>query len=660
VSCTGKASTCLYTAPTAGKRYLVFQRGHVKVGVYSVMRADLGRLVLRRSSGSVTVDDPVSWSRKIIKKLRQDEKVDVIVAMANLNVESDSPSPVLDYIRELGGRGPDIVLASSMFERGSPKFYLRQIRRGKTLVIGTDRFGRHLARVKLSLTHKAGRYVVSELSVKQHELGTHPKDAWVAAKLKMMMKALCAKVSQPLGKGYFAAPISYAGFLGYMMEVMRRRTRAEVAVINDSGIADTSFPMSGKLTWEKVLRAIRTQTDIGYVLVQGSRLKKLLGAHLGDSESGLHVLGLTKKGGWRVNGRKLVSGHLYRLALTGFIAAGGDDLLKLGGAEKYKSIDVSLRDAATRFFAADGEASYDRKLDVNPKRDFPDLSKRWLLRGSIDVGFGLANVAVKNPSTDVGGNREFAYSLPLLNRDNVTTLSANLDIALGASTIDHALELDVSFNYGHTWTTSQSNNDRFDAESLDRITGSLLYRLPAIRNHFDKARYVPEPYIEGRFITEFTASGVCDVCTDPADASYHYFDLGGTAGIGFTLHPLFFIKMGLVLRGELLTPDQKNPDIKAKPGIYLGYLLRRWKLFARTMHPASLESRLDFYFTDLSGDLRRELTMQSKITLALTRYISLAVNHRLYIFDKRGEEMGIGNDISLGLALSYDFRRQTF
>ncbi|MCK5800581.1 MAG: bifunctional metallophosphatase/5'-nucleotidase [Deltaproteobacteria bacterium] len=659
------------------KRYRIIERDGIRVGIFAVLRKDLHKRILSRGVGRVDAADPVSFSRKLLRTLRTQEKVDVIIVLANVNLENNAPKPVLDYVRRLGKDAPDLVVANAMFERGSKAGYLKEIRRGKTLIVGTDRFGQHLGHAELTLERKDARWHIAQTRVAHLDVRRYPADKKTLPTLQTFLRALCEKVNQPIGKGVFERPITYPEFLDYIMQVMRRRTHAEVAAINDSGIADTSFPMSGSLTWEKILRALRTETNIGYVLITGSRLTAVLGKYATSTGYGLHVLGLKKvKGKWKINGRPLIKGHSYRVATTAFVAGGGDGLVSFKKPESFHNFNIKLRDVTTDFFGGDGEADHDAKIDVNVEKDFPDLGKKWLLYGNVDLGFGLSTVNVSN------GANNARYSLPLLRRSNVASLAGNFDASLGASTRNHSLELDLSLNYGKTWTTipvedpvitGTYQDETTSAESLDRITATFIYKLRAIRNIYGSAWYIPEPYGELRMISEFTASGKCSatLCKNATDQTYHYMDLGGTLGLGLNLHPLFFVKLGAVVRSELLTPQGANPDITEKPGLYIGYLLRRWKVLANPEHPLELESRLDFYFTDLADQLRRELTLSSKLYFSLTRHLALTLGHRLYVFDKRcrnddaackaqGDDASVANDIIFGIAARLDFRAQTF
>ncbi|MBW2735121.1 MAG: 5'-nucleotidase C-terminal domain-containing protein, partial [Deltaproteobacteria bacterium] len=398
VRCRGSEDArCSGLGAEDGQRYQVIERGGLKVGIFAVVRGDLSKRILERSGHDLESIDPVRWSRATITTLRQREKVDLVVALANLNLESDAPGPVLEYLRALGHDSPDIVVANAMFERASRSGYLRQIRRGRTVVVGTDRFGQHLGEAVITL----GKKGVHKVEVRQHAVAEYPPDKKAQPLLDTMIRELCRTTNQPLGKGVFTKPMRYKGALEYLMQVMRKRTRAEVAVLNDSAIADTSFPMKGQLTNEQLLRAIRSETPVGHVSILGKQLIKHFGKHVTKGGTGLNVLGMKKKGKkWRVNGRPLVAGQLYRVAITAFVAAGGDGLIKLKPLETFDGSGTSLRAMTLAFFGADEQAEHDQNSDIDLSKDFPDLGDRWVLYGDFDLGFSLSKVSISNgPAT---------------------------------------------------------------------------------------------------------------------------------------------------------------------------------------------------------------------------------------------------------------------
>jgi hypothetical protein len=204
-----------------------------------------------------------------------------------------------------------------------------------------------------------------------------------------------------------------------------------------------------------------------------------------------------------------------------------------------------------------------------------------------------------------------------------------------------------------------------------------------IRNRVAPGRwFLPVPYAEATVITEFTPENTycTDKCGDGDDDNdvkeeYRFLELGGTIGVGFLLHPYLFAKAGFAVSGELLTPEAALKEIgeerAARTGVYIGYKLRRLKLVSDVRNPLQLESRLDYFATDLRGTRRQELTVQSKLYFGLTPYLYVTASHGFYMFDNRctlpksqcskgANDLAVANDIAIGLDLLLDYRHQIF
>lgn len=642
---------CAYLGD-GGKSYRIIERDGIKVAIIGLVREDLGKTILKRSVGSMSTASPLVETKKLIKEVRETHGANIVVLLASLNLESDAPLPVLKFVRALGDEGPDVVVANAMYESGNSNFWAT-IERGKgAMVVGTDRFGQHLGQVVFHLRKMDGKFVVEKKVAQQHATANDLPNAADSERASKLLREVCRAVDAPLGTAHVSQAMSRDEFMDYIKEIMRSDTNGEVAVLNQSAIADTGFPLEGKLTKEAVLRAIRSETRVGSAWVTGKRLTALLAAHLSESK-GLTVIGLEKvRKTWYVNGRPLVNGQHYRVGMTAFIASGGDGLIKLSGAEEFIPRGKNLRELVVDHFlenrhAADGDAA------VSLKNDFPDPGTKWLLFGDFDFGFSINNVYVAN------GGANPRYSTSSLAKDNVTALRGNLNLLAGATTKNHRVELEVAMNYGQAWTRTQAETDSTSSESQDQIETSVQYRLQLLRHMFGFDRWwVPEPFVQATLRTEFTPSGL--YTENGVDKDFHYMDLGGEVGVGLALHPLLFVKAGMVVRSELLTPAAADPEHTGSPGIYAGYKLGRYKLIDSPRHPLQVESRLDYTFTNLSDRLVQELSLKSKIYFALTRQIHLSATHQFYIYDDRNSPVSVANDISFGIDLLLDYRYQTY
>lgn len=655
------------------RRYLVLERGGLRVGLFGVVREDLETRILGRSARTLDARDPVEVARKLVDELRRGEKVDLVVVLANLNLESNAPEPVLSFVRKLKRDAPDLVVTDNMFYLKGDDFITRIQNDSGPPILGTDRFGQHLGEAVVHYSRDAdGRVSVSRVQVEMQPVASLPPDRRAARLVEDLRGELCRALNQRLGRGRFREPVSQDEFVTYVMEIMRNRVGAEIALLNESAVADTSFPMSGALTREKALRAIRTETHLGTIRMSGARLKKVLASYVGGAP-GLNVLGLTRQGtSWYVNSRTLLDGQHYKVAVTKFVASGGDGLISLL-AEKFWDSGFSLRRVVVDFFEEDRQAALDGDATIDVKSDFPDPWRRWLLYGESNVGVAMSNLSVQNGP---GGKR---YNKPQLLLDNVTALKLEMGIGLGASNRDHAVEADIGLKYGKNWTLTAKDElegkSATGAETVDQVRADFLYRLNLVRNRRAPGRwYLPVPYAEATLISEFTSDNTYTK-SDGREGSYHYLELGGTVGLGFLLHPYLFAKAGFALSGELLTPSEAFAEVgeerAPRTGLYLGYKLRRLKLIASVRNPLQLESRLDYFATDLAGTRRQELSAQSKLYFGLTPYLSVTASHTLYVFDNQctrprsecfqGEnDTSVANSVALGLDLLLDYRHQLF
>lgn len=646
-------------------RYVIVERGGLKIGVFGVVREDLVKRILTRSGKGITVEDVTESARATIAVLRNKEKVDFIVALAAVNVEADTPLPSLEFVRRLGADAPEVIIADTMFERGLGN-YMAQIRRSSgPVILGTDRFGQTMGEAIIYYRRDKGRVYVDHIGVHKHRAVDAKAAAEDAQRSKQLLDGMCRVLDRTIDGAQFAKPMSYSSFMRYALDIMRRNTKAEIALLNESAVADTTFPMSGKLTEEKLLRAIRTETKVGTVWITGDRLKELLGTHLDSDDPSLFIAGVTHKDGdWEVNGRALLSSYEYRVATTAFVASGGDLLVDLD--EEFRPTKTTLRRMVIDFFKSGG-ARLDGDPAIDAESDFTNLGREWLLSTNFSLSVGVDNVSISN------GDHNDRYFRPPLWRDRLVSLNIDARLEFIAESQHHIFEALATAIYSKDWLAWFSWDDTIhrpveatdQVETLDELRIILGYRSRYLRGLVGFNRWwAPEPFIQGVFITEFTPSGMYAV-THPdgsiTDHEYYYMEMIGTVGFGLVLHPMFFPKLGFAYRGELLTPtDARVNHGTSSAGLYTGYNLRRIQVISSPSHPVELESRGDFYFTDLGNRNRIELAAESKLSFGITRVLRFSLTHRFYLIDIHREDISVANDIIASLGVNFDYRRQTF
>ena len=179
------------------ERYLLLERGGLKVAVYSLVREDMASRILERSRGTMAAADPLETARALNKKLRVELKADLVVLIANLNTEGDAPMPVIKFLRKLGKDAPDLVIADTLYDRDNEDF-IGQIRPHKLPpIVGTGRFGQHLGRAAIRYKREGGKVVVSGVDVTVEEAAVQTPDKAAALKVGEIMKELCNTVSVP-------------------------------------------------------------------------------------------------------------------------------------------------------------------------------------------------------------------------------------------------------------------------------------------------------------------------------------------------------------------------------------------------------------------------------------------------------------------------------
>ena len=633
------------------RRVLFLQRGRLRVAVLAVLRQDLPQRILQRSKGSLVVADAVQATRQLLSK--QGKKVDLLLVLADLNHENDTPVPVLRFSDRLQSEVPTVIVANAMYKRGKDTAIAQIHRSDGRLIVGTTRFGHTLGEIVLSYQH-SGQASSRLNGVRVHQYPVEPVSGADEQNrtISTLKRRLCRQLHRPLGPALADPALDRDRFINYLLHVMRNALQTDVALINDSAIATSGFPIAGGITAEAVMRAVRTGSHLATVSLSGTELIRQVGPYL-DTRQNLHSIGLSREGRhWFVNGRPIDADQRYRIATTAFVASGGDKLLRalvtLKNSRRTLSATLSnyLRKGV---YAADN----DPRLDA--ERDFVDLAERWAISATSSFGAGISNVAISNGSA---GDR---YALPLLRRDHVTSTNIDLRLSLNADTRNHTLQTQLQLQYGKTWTRSQGEaSETVSAETLDRVFISLLYRSDHWRNASGNAAwYLPQPYLESILITELTSSGRY---TDGlgVERNYHYADLSGTAGLGFTPHPALFVKLGYASRAELATPQSAGPQGRTAHGVYLGYRLQRWSATLLGSRSLTLDSRLDAYLTNFFSNFRREVTLQTKASFSLTRTIRLSTTHRAFLFGDGDRSTSLANDISVGLDILLDYRRQFF
>lgn len=214
-------------------------------------------------------------------------------------------------------------------------------------------------------------------------------DARLDASVRANFERFRATLGDPLPA---EAPRQREGLEAFVLEAMRERAGAEVAVINHGGLrpVHTQHFQAEFLTRETVMRLLSFDQNLVAGEISGATLQELVAESLtrvdaegAPNKSRLLFAGVTyevedgQPTSVKVNGRPLYEDDPYRVVTTSFLAAGGDNYPQLGVLD---GLEVRVED---------GRPVELRETVVMPRledasRPFVDLERKALWRYSID------------------------------------------------------------------------------------------------------------------------------------------------------------------------------------------------------------------------------------------------------------------------------------
>ncbi len=285
--------------------------------------------------------DPAATAKAVISEYGDD--ADVIVAVTHLGFENDlalaGDVPELDVI--VGGHTHTKVDEPAKV--------------GKTLVCSAYEYGIYLGRMDLGVGDDG------ELSMTGYELmpvtGAAPSDEAVAAVIEEYKKGLSEKLDVVVGTvdtvlNRKAVTEKETNFGDFVADLMREATGADVALVNGGGVRADLGP--GEITLGDVLTALPFGNEVVVLDVPGATLRQAfeLCAREKVGEGGfLQVSGCEYAVGpgsilaaVNVGGGPLDDGVTYRVAMSDFLAEGGDGYAMFASLEPAYKTGLVLYD----------------------------------------------------------------------------------------------------------------------------------------------------------------------------------------------------------------------------------------------------------------------------------------------------------------------------
>ena len=266
VKCKDKKDLRCRHLGSKNRPFIMIHRKGLRVAVFGVIREDLAKNFILENAKGLEIKDPVSHLRPLFKKAREKLGADIIVLLTDVDSADTAPRNVLSMVRTLGPDAPDLVVANGLYNPGSQRssFVSHISRSVGASIVGTSRFGEHVGHVVLKLKKaKNGTVRITDLDLQEHAIRKHRSDESDQQTLKKMMRRLCKKVDVPLGAGVIKRSMSRKDFIRYMLRVLVRRGKGELAMLPDTLFADANFPIKGRITREDIHRAIRFVDPVG-------------------------------------------------------------------------------------------------------------------------------------------------------------------------------------------------------------------------------------------------------------------------------------------------------------------------------------------------------------------------------------------------------------
>jgi len=174
------------------RRHLVIERGGLRFGIFGVLGKEA---TFYTSSGAVTFADAINTAKEMVTRLREVEKVDVVIALSHGGLEkgSDGGYSAGDDLRLAQVPGIDVVIGGHSHTELQEPIIVND----RTPVVQTGREGRNLGELVLTLAN-------GKLSVESYRL--HPIDDSVAGDHAM------AEQIETLKKSVTAAVFASRGY----------------------------------------------------------------------------------------------------------------------------------------------------------------------------------------------------------------------------------------------------------------------------------------------------------------------------------------------------------------------------------------------------------------------------------------------------------------
>jgi 2',3'-cyclic-nucleotide 2'-phosphodiesterase (5'-nucleotidase family) len=645
----------------ATRREVVIPRGPSKVGVLATLSPTVLSGIASPSRAGLSLDEPLDVIRRTVRRLRAGGATHVILmvqgprgargleevdALQRRLASCAADRPAQNGAQEGSQDGsrdgsldgscdaPDVILAGGLQDEESDRA-LRLLRRDESPpVVGAPAGSIGLSKVELGGAPSA--FAVDALFADQTVA-----DASARALLIPEIASYCAAYERPIAKVAVQGGLTRDAFVVYALEVMRRRARCEIALLNRAAVKRAPFPITDTVKRAQLHGALPYHATIGVARITGAAVESMIGPALDNPK--LAALGLTRSpAGLQVNGRPIDRARDYRIATIGFVASGGDGILPAGALPwRPLASETDLREAVEGFLST-GSGAEDGDATVNPATDFGrPASQRALVVGLTDLGLDVADTRIANNP---------GYGDAQLTRSAQRVLKGELT---GLLQVRHPIhESDTRVNLKYAWTRTQAAGAAaVSGETTDLITFATTYNYRGLRSRVWGPRpAIPDPYLRVGIESEFTRPDLSP--TQPRN--FHHLELTNTAGVLFTLTGALKARGGAGVRKELLAPA---PD-RWRSLLEAGATLTPVALVTWGPLAVKLEGILDYNFVDPAGTREHQLRGNGKFSVPLLPRLFITAGLDLFAVERQRQGWAASYDTTVGLRVHLDAAHQ--
>ena len=613
------------------RRELLVRRGDLTVGVLAIVsRAVLPGIPPGRLAG-IVVEDPLAAARAGVARLRARGARRIVLMTqgprgAGALAEADTlqralaAPPSATASDDVGLLSPDLVLAGGLADDESGRA-LRLLRRdGAPPLVGSAAGTSAITRIRVGAD---GRVEVDTVPATAAR-----RDPPTAALLAPLEASLCQRAAEPVSSAPLRQPLGQAEFLTYLLEVMRRRAGAEIALINRAFVKRTPFPLAGRVTRGDLNRALPYRAVLGVTRVRGPNLESLLGGALANPKAA--AAGLTRpRGPLLINGRPVDKARDYRLATIAFVAAGGDGIVP-SDALSFRPLpgEPDLREVLEGTLGG---------ADLGPAP--ADLA---LFVGLFDLGLDLTDTTISNGA---------GYGDAQLSRAQQTSIKTDGAIVGQLRHPRHEGDARLALKYGWARTHPQGA-PATSGENADLVTGIVIYSYRGFRDW----RRWPKPAIPDPYARVWIESELTQPPVGPSQPrTFHHLLMTDTLGAQLTLRPQLKVRGGAGARKELLASGSAGRWL---PVVEVGATLDPVAIATWGALAVKLEGYADYNFVDPSGTREHQLRSTARLAVPLVPYIFLTTGLDVFVVQRERRGWSSSFDTTIGLRVHLDAAHQ--